>query len=49
MISNNTRINNLLETHDFSTLIPIIKSLKENPFDKDATEKLYLYFRDIQF
>lgn len=24
-ISNNTRINNLLETHDFSTLIPIIR------------------------
>lgn len=48
-ISNNTRINNLLETHDFSTLIPIIRSLKENPLDKDVTEKLYLYFRDIQF
>lgn len=49
IISNNKRVNNLLEKHDFSTLIPIIKELKENPADKKATEKLYLYFTDVEF
>ena len=49
MISNNSRVKDLVEKHDFTTLIPIIEELRKDPMNMDATEKLRLYFQDVWF
>ncbi|MFU7514839.1 hypothetical protein [Clostridium sp. HCS.1] len=45
IISNNSRVRELIEKNDLKTLIPIIEDLRKNPLDNEATEKLHVFFR----